>query len=85
MGRELTEKLMDTTLDECMSKAKEAMSFDIVKDMIDERLTLKVLSVMGNVTADAYGLSVIVKEAELAKREVKPEAEKLLVELEASE
>ena len=85
MGRELTERLMDTTLDECMSKAKEAMNFDIVKDMIDERLTLKVLSVVGNVTADEYGLSMIVKEAEPAKREVKPEAEKLLVELEATE
>jgi len=85
IGRELTEKLMDTTLDECMSKAKEAMNFDIVKDMIDERLTLKVLSVVGNVTADEYGLSMIVKEAEPAKHEVKPEAEKLLVELEATE
>jgi len=85
MGRELTERLMDTTLDECMSKAKEAMNFDIVKDMIDERLTLKVLSVVGNVTADEYGLSMIVKEAEPAKHEVKPEAEKLLVELEAPE
>ena len=85
MGRELTERLLDTTLDESMSKAKEAMNFDVVKDMIDERLTLKVLSVMGNVTADAFGLSMIVKEAELAKREVTPEAEKLLVELGASE
>ena len=85
LGRELTERLMETTLDECMSKAKEAMNFDIIKDMIEERLTLKALSVVGNVTADAYGLSMIVKEAELAKREVKPEAEKLLVELEAIE
>jgi hypothetical protein len=39
---------------------------------------------MGNVTTDAFGLSMIVKEAELAKREIKPEAEKLLVDLEAS-
>ena len=85
IGRELTEKLMDTTLDECMSKAKEAMNFDVVKDMIEEKLTLKVLSTMGNVTADSFGLSMIVKEAELAKHEVRPEAEKLLVELGASE
>ena len=85
IGRELTEKLVDTTLDESMRKAKEAMNFDIVKDMIDEKLTLKVLDVTGNITADAYGLSMIVKEAELAKREVKKEAERLLVELEAAE
>lgn len=85
IGRELTEKLLDTTLDESMSKAKEAMNFDIVKDTIEERLTLKVLSATGNVTSDTYGLSMIVRGAELAKREVKQEAEKLLVELEATE
>lgn len=85
LGRELTERLMETTLDECMGKAKEAMNFDVVRDMMDERLALKMLSVVGNVTADAYGLSMIVKEAELAKRDIKPEAERLLVELEASE
>jgi len=85
LGRELTEKLIGSTLDECMAKAKEAMNFDVVKDMIDEQLTLKVLSVMGNVTADTYGLSMIVREAELAKRDVKQEAERLLVELEAAE
>lgn len=85
IGRELTEKLMETTLDECMAKAKEAMNFEIVKDMIDERLTLKVMSVIGNVTADAYGLSMIVKEADLAAKDVKPEAEKILVELGAQE
>jgi len=85
IGRELTEKLVDMTLDECMSKAKEAMNFDVVKDVMDEKLTLKVLSVMGNVTTDAYGLSMIVKEAEPAKRDAKTDVEKLLVELEAAE
>jgi replication factor A1 len=85
IGRELTEKLVDTTLDESMAKAKEAMNFDIVKDMIEEKLTLKALNVMGNIKADEYGLSMIVKDAELTKHEVKQEAERLLVELGASE
>ena len=85
IGRELTEKLMEITLDESMAKAKEAMNFDVVKDALDERLTLKALTAMGNITADAYGLSMIVKDAELAKRDSREEAERLLVELEASE
>ncbi len=85
IGRELTERLSGTTLDEGMAKAKEAMNFDVVKDMIDEKLTLKVMSVTGNVKSDEYGLSMIVKDAELPRREVKQEAEKLMVELEASE
>jgi ssDNA-binding replication factor A large subunit len=68
-----------------MSKAKEAMNFEVVKDMLDERLTLKVMKVMGNIRSDEYGLSMIVKDGDLAKHEVREEAERLLVELEASE
>jgi replication factor A1 len=85
MNRELSEKLLDTTLDESMQKAKEKMNFDIVKDEMDELLTLKVLTVSGPVTADQYGLSMIAKEAQLSAIDVKQEAEKLLVELEAQE
>jgi replication factor A1 len=85
MNRELSEKLLDITLDESMQKAKEKMNFDIVKDEMDELLTLKVLTVSGPVTADQYGLSMIAKEAQLSAIDVKQEAEKLLVELEAPE
>ena len=85
MSRELSEKLLDITLDESMQKAKEKMNFDIVKDEMDELLTLKILTVSGPVTADQYGLSMIVKEAQLSAIDVKQEAEKLLVELEAPE
>ena len=85
MNRELTEKLMETTLDECMQKAREAMNFDVVKDMMDERLTLKIASVAGPVRADEYGLSMIAKSAELATQDIKQEAETLLVELEGQE
>lgn len=85
MNRELSEKLLDITLDESMQKAKEKMNFDIVKDEMDELLTLKVLIVSGPVTADQYGLSMIAKEAQMSIPDVKQEAEKLLVELEAPE
>jgi len=85
INRELTEKLMETTLDECMQKARESMNFDVVKDMMDERLTLKIASVSGPVRADEYGLSMIAKSAELTMQDVKQEAEKLLVELEGQE
>ncbi len=85
IGRELTERLLDSTLDDAMAKAKEAMNFEVVKDMLEERLTLKVMKVMGNIRADEYGLSMIVKDGELAKHEVRQEAERLLVELGASE
>lgn len=85
MGRELTEKLTGTTLDECMEKAKQAMNFDVIKDMMEEQLTFKIATVTGNVTSDAYGLSMIVKEAGLKVPDVGPEIDKLLVELEGTE
>ena len=85
MNRDLTEKLMQTTLDECMQKAKQAMNLEVVKDSIDEELMFKVISVSGAITADAYGLSMIVKEADPGKVDVKHEIEKMLVELEESE
>lgn len=85
MSRDLTEKLLDITLDESMQKAKEKMNFDIVKDEMDELLTLKVVTVSGPITSDQYGLSMIAKEAQLSTQDVKQEAEKLLVELEGTE
>ena len=85
MGRELTERLLNTTLDEGMAKAKEKMNFDVVRDDIDEKLTLKVVTVSGAVTSDQYGLSMIVKDAQFTTHDVKEEAEKLLVELEGIE
>ncbi len=84
-NRELTEKLTETTLDESMQRAKESMNFDVVKDLIDDALALKIVTVSGVVTADEYGLSMIAKDAQTAKVDPKEEAERLLVELEAQE
>jgi replication factor A1 len=81
IGRELTEKLADTTLDEAMETAKKAMNLDVVKDSIEEKLMLKVVTISGNVTSDSYGLSMIVNGAETGIDDVKPEVERLLVEL----
>jgi len=85
IGRELTEKLAEITLDEAMQRAREKMDYSVVSDLLEEKLALKKLMVAGSITADQYGLSMIVKDASFATVDVKQEAEKLLVELEASE
>jgi len=85
IGRELTEKLADITLDEAMQRARERMDYEVVRDLLEEKLALKALTATGSVTADPYGLSMIVKDVAFATVDVKQEAEKLLVELEASE
>lgn len=85
MGRELTEKLAEITLDEAMQHAREKMDYGVVSDLLEERLALKAITATGSITADQYGLSMIVKDAAFASVDVRQEAEKLLVELEASE
>ena len=85
IGRELTEKLTGLTLEECMDKARQAMSFDSIKDSMEDLLMFKIVEAMGNVTADAYGLSMIVREADLKSPDVREEVEKLLVELEGGQ
>lgn len=85
IGRELTERLADITLDEAMQRAKEKMDYGVVSDLLEERLALKAITASGSITADQYGLSMIVKDAAFASVDVKQEAEKLLVELGASE
>jgi replication factor A1 len=85
IGRELTEKLAEITLDEAMQRAREKMDYSVVSDQLEEKLALKKLMVAGSITADQYGLSMIVKDASFATVDVRQEAEKLLVELEASE
>jgi replication factor A1 len=84
MGRELTERLIGRTLDECMEEAKKSMNLDVVKDLIEDTLLLKVLSLTGNVTSDEYGLSMIVNDAGVKAEDVRAEVERLLVELEES-
>ena len=84
LGREITEKLMGTTLEDCLDKARQAMNFDAIKDSLEDILMFRIVDVDGNVTADAYGLSMIANEAELVTPSPKEEIETLLVELEES-
>jgi hypothetical protein len=43
------------------------------------------MTATGNITADTYGLSMIVRDAAYHKEDIRPEVEKLLVELEGAE
>ncbi len=83
-GRDITEKLMGTTLEDCLDRARQAMNFDAIKDSLEDTLMFRIVDVGGNVTADAYGLSMIAKEAELVTPAPEDEIETLLVELEES-
>lgn len=85
MNREITESLLGMSIDECIEKAREVMDYDVIQNLIDEKLTTKQVEVMGNVTVDEYGPMMIGQEARPIDLNIKEKAEKLLLELEESE
>lgn len=82
--RELTEALLDKTIDACIAEAKEAMSTDVVRDELADILVAQPIEARGNVTSDDYGLMMIVDQAKLLKVDVQAEAREMLEGLEGS-
>ena len=81
-GRELTEQLLEKTLEECIAHAKEAMDQEVVRDELADLLIAQPVEVRGNVTSDDYGLMMIVDSARVLKVDVQEEARAMLEELE---
>jgi len=82
--RELTEALLDKTIDACIAEAKEAMSTDVVRDELADLLVAQPVEARGNVTSDDYGLMMIVDRARILKVDVQTEAREMLEGLEGS-
>jgi len=82
--RELTEALLDKTIDDAIAQAKEAMSADIVRDELADILVAQPIEARGNVTSDDYGLMMIVDQAKILKVDVQAEAREMLEGLEGS-
>ena len=85
MNRGITEALLEMSIDECIEKAREVMDYDVVKDLLADKLIAKPIEITGNVTVDEYGPMMISQEARGMDIKVKEKAEKLLLELEESE
>ena len=81
-GRELTELLLEKTIEECIAAAKEAMDQEVVRDELADLLIAQPVEVRGNVTSDDYGLMMIVDSARVLKVDVQEEARAMLEELE---
>jgi len=80
-GRDLTEGLLDRTIEEAIAQAKNAMNADVVRDDLADLLVAQPVEVRGNVTSDEYGLMMIVDQAKLLKVDVQEEARAMLEEL----
>jgi replication factor A1 len=81
-GKDLTEGLLDKTVEECIAQAKEAMSQEVIRDQLADLLVAQPVEVRGNVTSDDYGLMMIVDQAKILKVDVREEARAMLEELE---
>lgn len=81
MGKELSEKLLDKSLDQCLKEAKKAMDQGAVRDELFEILVAKPMEVIGNVSSDDFGLMMIVNDADFIKVDVQSEAKALLEDL----
>ena len=81
-GKDLTEGLLDKTVEECIAQAKEAMSQEVIRDQLADLLVAQPVEARGNVTSDDYGLMMIVDQAKILKVDVREEARAMLEELE---
>ena len=73
-GKELTEGLLEKTLDACIAEAKEGMSQDIVRDHLADMLVAQPVEIKGDVTSDDYGLMMVVETARVLRVDVQEEA-----------
>jgi len=81
-NRELTEALLDKTIDTAIAQAKEAMSVDVVRDELSDLLVAQPIEARGNVTSDDYGLMMIVDTAKMLRVDVQTEAREMLEQME---
>lgn len=82
LGKDLTEALLEKTVEEAIAQAKEAMDQEVVRDELADLLIAQPVEVRGNVTSDDYGLMMIVDAARVLRVDVQEEARAMLEELE---
>jgi len=77
INKELTEKILGETLEECKNMADNTLSEKMKKLLFAQRINLK-----GNALGDSFGTTIIVKDMEFIHIDIKEETEKLSQELE---
>ncbi len=81
IGRDITERLLGKTLEECKALAQEAFDSEVIRDLLVDRLVARPVEVSGNVVSDDFGLMMICKNVSDHVVDVKAEAERLLQEM----
>ncbi|HOO04862.1 MAG TPA: hypothetical protein PLJ11_09090, partial [Methanomassiliicoccales archaeon] len=84
-GKELTEALLNMSIDEAVRLTTEERNPDAVKELAEERLFARTLEVRGMVRSDDFGPMMIAREARAVEVDAREEGAKLLTELEGFE
>lgn len=77
LNKELTEKLLGKTLEECKSMDENELLNNINKTLFAHRISLR-----GNALGDEFGTNIIAKDVKLVDFDLKEEADKLFKEVE---
>jgi ssDNA-binding replication factor A large subunit len=77
LNKELTEKLLGKTIEEC-----KKMSEDALAEKINKTLFARKISIQGNALGDEFGTSLIAKDVRFVDLDMEEEAEKLSKEVE---
>jgi len=80
-NRELTEKLLEKSMDEYLKMAEDAMDYGIVYADIVDKLLMHPVRVYGDSIQSDFIISIIAKDGEKIKPDVKKEAEELMIEI----
>ena len=82
IGRELTEKLLGKTLEECEKLVENSNDENALVDEMNKLLFTHRINVQGNALGDNFGTTIIAKEAKLVDVDIDREAKKLSQDLE---
>lgn len=84
LGREISEKLLGKTLDECKKIVEKSKKDNELIDMMNSLFFARRIKLQGNALGDSFGTTIIAKNAMLVKVDVKEDSAKLSQDLEGA-
>jgi replication factor A1 len=77
LNKEITEKILNKTLEECKKISNDKLINEITKKMFTKRMIMT-----GNALSDTFGTTLIVKDAHIVNIDIKKESQRINQELE---
>jgi replication factor A1 len=77
LGKELTQKLIGKTLEECQAIAQQAMDYKVIEKEIKDKLLAEKVVLKGNAIKDEWGITFIAKDAQILEVDLAEELRKI--------